>query len=361
MIIVLTGRADSGGAAVAIGRLIPLWAGEGHRLTVLASGEADWLSAATTVVDLGPPPSRTGAEGSLLLLIRAVPAVIRTLRRIRRVARDQPDEVVLAFLTGTALVTLVATIGLPSRVVVCERNDPSREPHGWHVQLLKRLLYPRAAAITVNTLRTEAVEHLRRVSRGRPVHFVPNPHPADSPRAEPATSRTILAVGRLVPQKRHAVLIDAFAQVHDELPGWSIQIVGEGPLREDLGRQIERLNLSPRVKLCGQINDLRPFYAAAGIFVLPSAHEGTSNALLEAAASGLPCIVTDTAVPLDLADVIVSVPPGDTDALSGALRRLCTNPTIRMALGDALHVRSQRLTTPEISEAWNAAFAAVPT
>jgi glycosyltransferase involved in cell wall biosynthesis len=350
-----------GGALTSLRGLAPALAADGHRLVLISTSPADAFGP------IAPPPThhalpRAGQRSliSALAALIHLPKTLRTLRIIRRVARRSPEMTLLPFLTGTAIVTLVATIGLPSRVVVCERNDPSRQRHGWHVALLTRLLYPRAAAITVNSPRPEAVEHLRRISRGRPVNIVPNPRPVGIPRADPATSRTILAVGRLVPQKRHAQLIDAFAQVRTEFPDWKLQIVGEGPLRDDLARRVEELDLSRNCEVVGHVDDPRPFYETAGVFVLPSAYEGTANALLEAAAAGLPSIVTDTTAPPGMPGIIISLAPDDDRPLVDALRTLCSDSARRIDLGDAIHAWSGRPTDRDIIAAWNAVLSTGP-
>jgi glycosyltransferase involved in cell wall biosynthesis len=258
----------------------------------------------------------------------------------------------LAFLTGTGLLTLVATLGLPNRVVICERNDPSLQRHGWHVRVLRRLLYPRASAITVNSTNPAAVELLRHVSKGRPVYVVPNPQPVGVPRADPASSRIILAVGRLVAQKRHAALIDAFAAMHDQAPEWRMQILGDGPTHNDLQAQIEHLGLTSKIELVGHVDDPRAYYAQAGIFVLPSAYEGTSNALLEAAAAGLPCIVSDTAAPTGADDAIMNIPPKETEPLIRSLRELCKHPDLRHSLGNKAHHWTTKTENHDVYQKW---------
>ena len=74
----------------------------------------------------------------------------------------------------------------------------------------------------------------------------------------------------------------------------------------------------------------------ADLFVLPSLHEGSPNALIEAMGLGLPCIATDVGGIKDLIDNEkngILVPPKNSDALSNALHHLLTNQTIAMDLG----------------------------
>jgi glycosyltransferase involved in cell wall biosynthesis len=109
------------------------------------------------------------------------------------------------------------------------------------------------------------------------------------------------AVGRLIPVKAFANLIEAFnvflqtqfslndVQVGD-LP--MLCIVGDGPEAESLKALVERLKLSAHVVLCGQQDDVAPLYHGFSAYVSSSITEGLSVALLEALAVGLPFVIT---------------------------------------------------------------------
>lgn len=351
---------SGGGAAVAIERLVHLLSESSAEVHVLGNA-LPWIMS----VDVDEhrrvilPAVTPGSLKSGAAALRGTRTLARTLLAIRHYSRDNPSLVLLPFLTGTSLITLAATLGLPNPVVVCERNDPSRQRHGWHVEILKRLLYPRAAAITVNAPGHAARDHLVRVSRGRPVHFVPNPRPKAIAPADVQSSRVILSVGRLVPQKRHATLIEAFAQVHERIPEWSLQIIGDGPLREPLSELIEQFDLGDKIELVRHVDDVRQVYASAGLFVLPSDYEGTSNALLEAASAGLPCIVSSETAPPTEDRVFAEVPAGSVDALSAALLHLCRDPARRELLGEDARGWVADTTDADVVAAWESVLRSV--
>lgn len=335
IVVVYLGPPRTGGTAHAIERHTQEWVEDGLNVCLLTYDNPHLDDSATAPnFTLGPPPATGSLEQSGWRMMGQAARIFSYVRRVRMVVRQHPGAVVLAFLAGSALVTLTATTGLPNRVIACERIDVSLHRNGWHARLLRRLLYPHAAAITVNSTNPAAAELLRRVSRGRPVHVVPNPRPRGIPRADPTRSRIILAVGRLVVQKQHVVLIDAFAVITGQFPEWRVVILGEGPLRNELEAHIQRLGLCDRVTLVGQVDDPRHFYTSAGMFVLPSDYEGTSNALLEAATAGLPCIVSRSSAPDEYSDALRLFPPGDSAALAAHLRALCTNPGARQTLGE---------------------------
>ena len=326
-ITVILAATSGGGTVTAVRGLLHLWHKSGHAITLIRTPDSAGLlreeqSLGVDVVEI-PRRATRATLGSAVALIRDASRLRHDLIRIRRAVRDRPDAVVLPFLTGTALVTLAATIGLPNRVIVCERNDTSVQPFGWHVRLLRRLLYPRAAAITVNSSNPAASDLLRRISRGRPVHVVPNPHPRDTRPADPVNSRVIL---------------------------------GEGPLRSDLEAQIDRLGLTHRITLTGQIDDPRSYYASAGLFVLPSDYEGTSNVLLEAASAGLPCILNAEIAPPGSAGTFLTAPLDSPAGLADVILQACTDEPMRQVYGDAARRWVSSPTETEILSAWGIAL-----
>ena len=106
----------------------------------------------------------------------------------------------------------------------------------------------------------------------------------------------ILCVSRLTQRKGIEYLISAFAKIVAEFPEVRLKIVGEGDSKEKLQSQTKELGLNEKVEFTGRITHERlpEIYTGASVFVLPSLNEGMSNTMLEALASGLPLIATDT-------------------------------------------------------------------
>jgi len=107
-------------------------------------------------------------------------------------------------------------------------------------------------------------------------------------------------VGRLSYQKNHSFLIDLFSEFHQRHPRSKLLIVGDGELRADLTKQICDSSLEKDVLLLGWKNDVENYLQAMDIFLLPSRFEGLGIVVVEAAAAGLPCILSDQ-VPKDVA------------------------------------------------------------
>jgi glycosyltransferase involved in cell wall biosynthesis len=121
-------------------------------------------------------------------------------------------------------------------------------------------------------------------------------HPDDreaSRRALGFTRPTLLAVGHLIPRKRHRLIIEALPQ----LAGVDLVIVGDGPERAAIEALAHRCEVGDRVRIVEPRpqDQLRAFYSAADLLVLPSVSEGWPNVLLESMACGTPVISSDFA------------------------------------------------------------------
>jgi CDP-glycerol glycerophosphotransferase len=105
-------------------------------------------------------------------------------------------------------------------------------------------------------------------------------------------SRVFVSVGRLSPEKNHARLIRAFAQVHEENPDTRLVILGGGKLEGELNELIVSLGLESAVTLTGQVDNPYAIMAESHCFVLSSDYEGQPMVILEARSLGLPIITT---------------------------------------------------------------------
>jgi glycosyltransferase involved in cell wall biosynthesis len=174
----------------------------------------------------------------------------------------------------------------------------SRAP--WLIRLLYRRLYPHANRILCQT--SAMAEELARLApRTAPLLTVlPNPIDAVAicaagavnPAPWPGAGPHLLALGRLAPEKGFDLLLAAFAQLRLSRPSATLLIAGEGPERPQLEAQVTALGLASSVRLPGALADPWPLFASASLFVLSSRQDALPNALLEAAAAGLPLVAT---------------------------------------------------------------------
>ena len=101
-------------------------------------------------------------------------------------------------------------------------------------------------------------------------------------------------VGRFSGQKNHAFLLDIFAAIHSADPAARLLLVGEGELEQTVREKAERLGLTDAVVFTGVRSDIPRLLSAMDVFVFPSLYEGMPNAVIEAQATGLPCVIADT-------------------------------------------------------------------
>jgi glycosyltransferase involved in cell wall biosynthesis len=193
--------------------------------------------------------------------------------------------------------------------------------------------------------------------------FVPNPlahangngH-AHSENPAPSSSPFVLNVARLVADKAHEVLLEAFALLGDDLKEWRLALVGDGRLEGVLRARAGGLGIAGRVDWHGVVSDPYVYYRAARIFALPSRVEGTPNALLEAMSCGLPVVVSNGAPGLlELVEDGVTglvVPVNDAAALAAAIRRLADDPQLCRRLGEAARARVAEYDLPRALAAW---------
>lgn len=103
----------------------------------------------------------------------------------------------------------------------------------------------------------------------------------------------LVTVGRLLEDKGQGVLLDALADVRRP---WTLEIIGDGPERLSLQRKAEMLGIMPRVSFTGSVADIPERLRRADLFLLASRHEGQAIAVLEAAATQVPILVSDLPV-----------------------------------------------------------------
>ncbi|MCL4408927.1 MAG: glycosyltransferase [Gammaproteobacteria bacterium] len=157
--------------------------------------------------------------------------------------------------------------------------------------------------------------------------------PADAPWSS-SKMPIVLSVARLDKQKGHRYLLEAAKQVPEAL----FVLVGEGDERADLETYAVSLGLLDRVFFTGFRNDVPRLLAQCDVFVLPSLYEGLPISILEAMEAAKPVIATTVGgVDEEIIDgeTGLLVPPADSEALAGAIRRLLADHALCRKLANA--------------------------
>lgn len=172
--------------------------------------------------------------------------------------------------------------------------------------------------------------------------------------------RSLLAVGRLAPQKGYDRLIAAFSALASDFPEWQLHIVGEGPCRKELEESVSILGLTSRICLPGAVGNLADWYQSADVFVMTSRFEGFPNTLAEALSYGLPAVSVDCDTgPRDIIRHGIDgllVPQGDHALLVGAMTTLMTHDDLRVRYGQRAMEAPRRFSPQRISGIWENLF-----
>lgn len=237
---------------------------------------------------LGAPRVRSGA--------------LSLLRLVRRV---KPDVILSGMFHLSFLVLLLRPFFPRGTRVLVRQNGTVSAALAFgdlptYTRLLYRLLYRHADRVICQTpaMANDLIKEL--AVRGNRVAVLSNPLDVDRIRDEVAGSPDLwtgpgphlLAVGRLSREKGFDLLLRALAIVRETIPRTNLTIAGAGPEEAPLKSLCRELGLDRAVRFVGRVDHPSAYFRGASAFVLSSRHEGMPNALLEAAAGGLPIVAT---------------------------------------------------------------------
>jgi glycosyltransferase involved in cell wall biosynthesis len=326
MIAVFLNSLRAGGAERAMVNLAGALAARGRMVAiVVVSGEGplrELVAPGIEVVDL-----------RAYRAVAALPPLVQWLRATR-------PRVVLSACANSNVVAVAAArlAGGGIRTVVCEQTTLSRVARDTHrirhrlAPAAARWAYPRAdAVVAVSAGVADDLERAVGLPRGR-IHVIPNPL---TPRIEidagvaPAHGwlsdggpPVLLSVARLTPAKDIPTLLHAFAKLRTARTA-RLLVLGEGEQRRTLQALVGSLGRGADVDLAGYSPNPYAAMAAADAFVLSSLREGLPTVLVEALSLGIPVVSTDC--PSGPREILEGgrlgrlVPPGDADALAGAM------------------------------------------
>lgn len=156
----------------------------------------------------------------------------------------------------------------------------------------------------------------------------------------------LIFVGRLMPQKGCDQLIKACALLRKESVNFSLKIIGNGPLKEDIVQLVHDLNLEKQVDLVGYSDNPCSYMTSSDIVILPSLYEGMSNVLLEAISLGLPIVATDVGSARKQVGPFGTqflCKPNDPECLAKKILMLANDSSLREEYGNYLHERGKEM------------------
>lgn len=276
--------------------------------------------------------------------------------------REQPYDGCLAFF-GIPCGVVARSLRIPYIVSLRGSDVPFYNPR---FAMLDRLLFQRlsrrvwrdARAVVANSegLRTLALN----TAPHQRIPVIPNG--VDTARFHPApqlpATLEILTVARLIPRKGIHHLISALSLLP---PGVRLTIAGSGTERESLERLARQQGMGAQVRFLGPLPNgaLPEVYRTASVFVLPSLNEGMSNTVLEAMASGLPLVLTDTGGTQELLSDGVNgfvVEKECAASIASALRRYVEQPELLAQHGAESRRRAGERSWSATAQAYAALF-----
>lgn len=345
-----------GGAERNVSRMANFWAARGHVVTIVTlSADEDFYR-----LDQRVARHKLGVLVGSIGLLDALWRNAQRIARLRATIRQLAPEVVISFLDQTNVLALLAARRLNVPVIVSERTDPAVRPLKRVWRALRRVTYPHAACVVVQTSRAAA--YFRDNEKVRTV-VIPNAVERASfvlysERILPRPN--VMGIGRLAPEKGFDLLLRAFALVAAVHPQWSLFLVGDGAMRGELQRLANDLQVASRVTFLGSQQEVIALLAQADLFVLSSRFEGFPNALCEAMAIGRAVVAFDC--PSGPGEIIrhgengLLVPPEDVAKLAETLECLMRDPLLRNRLGERARDVVVRLGVEEIMARWEGLF-----
>jgi glycosyltransferase involved in cell wall biosynthesis len=255
-----------------------------------------------TQADAGPEPLPFWIHIDALGARRVRTAAFRLLRLIRRI---KPDVILSNMAHLNFLVLLLRPLFPRNTRVLVRQNGTASAALAFgdlpgSTRLLYRLLYHRADRIICQT---QAMANDLAGEFGiaqTQLAVLPNPVDVNairnavgnSPNLWTGPGPHLLAVGRLAPVKGFDLLLQALAIVRLQFPDADLLIAGTGAEETALWHECHELGLESAVHFAGYVGCPSIYFPGASLYVLSSRHEGLPNALLEAAAGGLPLVAS---------------------------------------------------------------------
>ena len=326
--------------------LIDEWRRQGHNVSILnANGRimSDALQK-MTVEELEEEPS-----------VKII-AIVHRFIRLRQFFKHHREDTIVALSITADIFAALFGLTLKNKIVISERNDPGQYPKSKLYSKFRDLCFELADVCVFQTC--DAMKHFSKRVQRRGV-IIPNPINGKIPEypLDRNTEKTVMSTGRLKEQKNFPMLIKAFAKFNEQYPEYTLELYGDGPLKDELLQLSSELGIQERVLFNDFCDDIFPIMARTSMFVMSSNYEGISNSMLEALAIGIPTICTDC--PVGGAREMIEngvngllVPVGDVDALSKAMCRIAGDDEFARRLAKNAHEIRVKYPAEAIASRW---------
>ena len=286
---------------------------------------------------------------------------IKKTFKLRQLFQKQNAEIiVISFLENINILNIISTLGLRAKSIISIRNHPQYKSVPFWIKLLRRLFYPVAETLVVQTESIKKWCTDRKLNKN--IIVIPNflSHEFDQMKLSPKLTNEDLpyffSIGRLHEQKGFDTLLEAIAILLQKGLQAKCKIIGTGPQLDNLKIKISKLHLNEIVTIIAPIRDAKLLYQQGNIFILSSKYEGFPNVLLEAMSMGIPVISTNC--PSGPSEIIenningILVPVNDPQSMALAMEKLISDPELCLKLAKEATKVSIRYHRSSIIKMW---------
>lgn len=272
---------------------------------------------------------------------------------LRKYIKRQNTSVVIAFMVGVYIITLLSLMASNQTIIVSERIDPRKTSKKTR-NILRYMVLPLVQHMVVQT------EDIKSyfpsfIQKRTSIIYNPVTEAVFEESVNVSKKKRLINVGRLYDQKNQRMLIDAFSKIKERFPEYELAIFGEGPLKDELQSFINEKGLNDSVKLMGKSTEIVKELKASEVFCLSSDYEGMSNAMIEAVCLGLPVVTTDIS---GAKDVIVNGENGyitnvnDAVGFANAISKILSNEELKKQMERNNLAKAEMFRTDTIVDSW---------
>lgn len=256
---------------------------------------------------------------------------------INQLIRKIEGDCIYSLMNPASDIAILAGKLSKKKVIVAERNDPSRFPFSKKNRIIRNISYRFADRIVFQTKKQS--EYFSRKIQKKGI-VICNPVRNNMPVPyNGVRNKHIVTTGRLAIQKNIPLLFKSFSKIAGEYPDYDLYLYGKGPLETELKKQAKQMGLENRIHFEGFKENIDDIIKDSAMYVSSSDFEGISNSMIEALALGIPSICTDCPIGGARQMIIngvngLLVPVKDADSLYKAMKKLIDNPEYAKALGN---------------------------
>lgn len=291
--------------------------------------------------------------------IQPGPGYLPLIGRLRRFLKEKPIDILIDVDIVLDALSLPAAWRMGTRVISWEHFNAEFELSVPYRRWILRYSVRRSDYVVVLT-KKDLENYGRLLGRRQRIAQIYNPLDRAHGGGSAGGDKRILSVGRLTQQKGIDKLMRVAQTVLPENPDWQWLLLGEGELRPELERYIEKNNFQNRMVLMGNVENVDAYLQRAGILVSTSDYEGLGMNILEAKRMGVPCVSFSITGPQEIIRDGVDgylVPPFQCGKMAHRINTLIHNPALREQFAKQALSSMEDFETSRILSQWKGVLA----